>query len=91
MPSVALKHGRPTTWRPQVSQLVQTRASVPARTVASIALAAALIGGVVGGAVQALSHASPGGAPIVSARDQLVLQAAHDWQARYRQMFPTRS
>jgi hypothetical protein len=68
----------------------QSAVLFPARAVAGIALAAALVGGILGGALQALNHPAPAaGARTISARDQVVLQAAQDWEARYRQMYPT--
>ena len=67
---------------------VQSSISFPARVVVGIALAAALVGGILGGTFQALNHPSTAGAPTVSARDQVVLQAAQEWEARYRQMYP---
>ena len=72
----------------QIAQTpVRTSISFPARFVAGIALAAALAGGIVGGALGLLSHPSTVG-PTLSARDQVVLQAAQEWEARYRQMYP---
>jgi hypothetical protein len=75
-----------------MTQIAQTPAQpailFPARAVAGIALAAALVGGILGGALQALSHPAAAGIPTVSARDQVVLQGAQDWEARYRQMYP---
>ena len=73
----------------QIAQTpVRTSAGFPARTVAGIALAAALVGGILGGALQAISHPATSGASTVSARDQVVLQAAADWETRYREMYP---
>jgi hypothetical protein len=76
-----------------MTQIAQTPAQpavlFPARTVAGIALAAALAGGILGGALQTLSHPAPAGAATSSARDQVVLKGAQDWEARYRQMYPT--
>ena len=70
-----------------MTQLSLTQRRTPATIVAGIALGAALLGGIVGNRVgAALDNAH--GAPIVSARDQAVLQAARDWEARYRQMYP---
>jgi hypothetical protein len=71
-----------------MTQLVQTQLRYPTRTIAGIALLAALLGGLVGGGLQALVRAPSGGAPVVTARDQVVLQAAQDWEARYRQQYP---
>jgi uncharacterized membrane protein len=72
-----------------MTQLTQTQIRYPARTVAGIALAAVVLGGIVGGGVQALTHASSDGIPAVSARDQAVLKAAQEWEARYRQIYPS--
>ena len=72
-----------------MTQLTQTQARYPSRTIAGVALAAAVLGGIVGGGVQALTHASSGGVPVVSAHDQAVLKAAQEWETRYRQMYPT--
>jgi hypothetical protein len=71
-----------------MTQLTQTRLGFPTRMVAAVALAAALVGGIVGAAVKDLDFGSPVGAPTLSARDQVVLQAATEWEARYRQMYP---
>ena len=72
-----------------MTQLTQTQVRYPTRAIAAIALLASLAGGVVGSSLQALSHASAGGAPVVSSHDQAVLQAAREWEARYRQMYPS--
>ena len=76
-----------------MTQIAQTPArtsvSFPARTVAGIALAAALVGGILGGALQALNHPTTSGGSTVSPRDAVVLQAAQDWEARYREMYPS--
>ena len=75
----------------QIAQTpVRTPVQFPARGVAAIALAAALVGGILGSAFQALSHPVSAGAPTVSARDQVVLKAAQDWETRYREMYPSR-
>jgi hypothetical protein len=71
-----------------MTQLTQTQVRYPSRTIAGVALAAAVLGGIVGGGVQALTHASSDGVPAVSARDQAVLKAAQEWEARYRQIYP---
>ena len=71
-----------------MTQLTQTQVRYPSRTIAGVALAAAVLGGIVGGGLQALSHPSSGGAPAVSARDQAVLTSAQEWETRYRQMYP---
>ena len=73
-----------------MTQLTQTQVRYPTRAIAGIALAASLLGGIVGAGFQAISHAPTGGAaaPAISARDQVVLQAATAWEARYRQMYP---
>jgi uncharacterized membrane protein len=72
-----------------MTQLTQTQIRYPARTVAGIALAAVVLGGIVAGGVQALTQASSDGIPAVSARDQAVLKAAQEWEARYRQIYPS--
>ena len=61
---------------------------VPAAAVAGIALAAALIGGILGSAFQLLNRPAAVGSAPMSARDQVVLQAGAEWEARYRQMYP---
>ena len=73
-----------------MTQLTQTQtpAGYLTRTIAGVALFAALFGGLLGGAIQSISHAPTGGAPVVSARDQALLQAGREWEARYRQMYP---
>ena len=74
----------------QIAQTpARTTASFPIRFVAGIALAAALVGGILGSAFQALNHPATTGAPAVSGRDQVVLQAAQDWETRYREMYPS--
>jgi hypothetical protein len=74
----------------QIAQTpVRTPVVFPARFVAGIALVAALAGGILGSAFQALDHPATAGGSTVSARDQVVLQAATDWEARYRQMYPS--
>ena len=73
----------------QIAQTpVQSSISFPARVVVGVALAAALVGGILGGTFQALSHPAAAGGPTLSARDQVVLQAGQEWEARYRQMYP---
>ena len=71
-----------------MTQLTQTRLGFPTRIVAAVALAAALVGGIVGAAVKDLDFGSPAGTPTLSARDQALLQAGTDWEKRYRQMYP---
>ena len=71
-----------------MTQLTQTQVRYPSRAIAGVALAAALLGGLVGGGVQALTHPSSDGVPAISARDQAVLKAAQEWETRYRQMYP---
>jgi hypothetical protein len=71
-----------------VTQLTRTQISAPSRTLGGVALAAALLGGVAGGAIQAISHAPTSGGPTISARDQALLQAGREWEERYRQMYP---
>jgi hypothetical protein len=74
----------------QIAQTpTQASIRVPGRAVAAIALAAALVGGILGSALQAMNRPATTGAPTVSAREQVVLTAAQDWEARYRQMYPT--
>ena len=72
-----------------MTQLTQTQVRYPTRTIASVALAAALLGGIVGTGVQVISRApSVGAPPAISAHDLDVLKAAQEWEARYRQMYP---
>ena len=74
----------------QIAQTpTQASVRVSGRTVAGIALLAALGGGILGSALQAMNHPATAGAPTVSAREQVVLNAAQDWEARYRPMDPT--
>jgi len=104
-----------------MTQLTQTRPNHRGLMLASVALAASLLGGIVGGVVvprvesivqstidanaaraaaaeQAkwdaygadwlrLNQATQSRYPTV--HDQAVLKAAQDWEARYRQMYPT--
>ena len=69
------------------TQIPQARLRYPGRTIAGITLFASLAVGLVGVGLQALGTTSSG-APTISARDQAVLKAAQEWEARYRQMYP---
>ena len=72
-----------------MTQLTQTQFRYPTRTIAGVALVAALIGGIVGTGVQAIGRTpSVGAPPVTSAHDLDVLKAAQEWEARYRQMYP---
>lgn len=73
-----------------MTQLVQTQLRIPTRTIAGVALAAALAGGILGSGLQALSRGATtdGRGGGLSARDLVVLQAAQEWETRYRQMYP---
>jgi hypothetical protein len=99
--------------KPEMTQLSQTQRRTPTVGLAGLALAAAMLGGIVGGVVgiraqsitqdagaaQAVnvSHPASVGQPVnkaqddlyISPRDQGVLKAAQDWEARERQMYPT--
>ena len=71
------------------SQLVPTQPRVLARSTAAIALAAAVLGGVLGAGVQAVSQgALTDRSTAASVRDLNVLKAAQEWEARYRQQYP---
>ena len=56
--------------------------------VAALALASALLGGIVGNRIEAIADDAGQPAPVVSARDRAVLEAGLDWEIRYRQMYP---
>ena len=57
--------------------------------IAAVALAAALLGGIVGSGVVALLGSSANApAPVVAPATRGVIQAANDWETRYRQMYP---
>jgi hypothetical protein len=74
----------------QLAQTQTTRTQPRTLTgkVAGIALAAAVLGGIVVGGIQALSHGTPANAPSISAHDLAVLKSAQEWEARYKQMYP---
>jgi hypothetical protein len=72
-----------------MTQLTQTQRRTPSAVIAGVALAAALLGGIVGNRVEALVASAGQHAPTVSAHDQAVIQAGKDWEARYRQMYPS--
>jgi hypothetical protein len=69
------------------TQIPQARLRYPGRTIAGVALVASLAVGIAGVGLQALGTSSSG-APTISARDLVVLKAAQEWEARYRQMYP---
>jgi hypothetical protein len=76
-----------------MTQLTQTRPRSPALALAGVAIAASMLGGIVGGVVgtrvQALvESAAIQRAQVVAAHDQAVLESAQEWEARQRQMYP---
>jgi hypothetical protein len=71
-----------------MTQLARTQVRYPTRTLAAVALLASLAGGLAGTGLQALSHAPAADAPGSATRDLVVLKAAQEWEARYRQMYP---
>ena len=71
-----------------MTQLTQTQRKSPAAAIAGVAVAAALLGGIVGNRVEAFVTSGGHQAPTASARDQAFIQAGKDWEARYRQMYP---
>jgi hypothetical protein len=67
--------------------LAQTQYRVPDRMVAGIALAAAIFGVLLGSSLQA-TYQGPASAPTLAPREHAVLEAAREWEVRYRQMHP---
>ena len=60
----------------------------PIAFVAALALASALVGGIVGNRIEAIADGPGLPAPVVSARDKALQEAGLDWEIRYRQMYP---
>jgi hypothetical protein len=71
-----------------MTQLTQTRQRPISAAVAGVALAAAVVGGIVGGGIQAVVAGRPAAVPAVDRHAQAVLDHAIAWEARYRQMYP---
>jgi len=71
-----------------MTQLTQTQRRSPSALIAGVALAAALLGGIVGNRVEAFVTSAGQHGPTVSAHDQALIQAGKDWEARYRQIYP---
>ena len=74
-----------------MTTLDQTQRRVPSSPITRLVLAGTLVAGIAGlGAAglvgSGLLDGRSGGE--LSPRDQAVLQAARDWEARYRQMYP---
>ena len=75
-----------------MTSIAQTtrKTSATAPLVVAIALAAAVLGGIAGTAVQTIgAGAGPKAAPQLSVHDLQVLKQAQEWEARYRAMYPT--
>ncbi len=80
-----------------MTQLTQTQRRNPSLAIAGVAIAASLLGGIVGGiagprvqsyfeGVAAAQAAEV--ARAAAAHDQAVLEQAQEWEARQRQMYP---
>jgi len=71
-----------------MTAITQTQRKSPAALIAGVAVAAALVGGIVGTSVQTILDGTGPQAPALSAHDLAVLKAAQEWEARYREMYP---
>jgi hypothetical protein len=76
-----------------MTQLTQTQRRNPALALAGVAIAASMLGGIVGGVVgtrvQAIAEgAAAQQAQAAAAHDQAVVKSAQEWEARQRQMYP---
>ena len=71
-----------------MTQLTQTQRRSPATMIAGVAIAAAVLGGLVGTRVEGIVQGLGQDGPTISAHDQAVLKAAQEWEVRYRQIYP---
>jgi hypothetical protein len=71
-----------------MTSITQTQTKSPAVLIAGVALAAAVVGGIVGTSVQTILDGAAPQSPALSAHDLAVLKSAQEWEARYREMYP---
>ena len=82
---------KPTTkGKPDMTSIAQTprKTSASAPFIATIALAAAVLGGLAGTAVSTFVDSAGPQAQALSVHDLQVLKQAQEWEARYRAMYP---